>query len=120
MGYDIDHALTVASHFEVGSDEWIVALLHDVLEDTNVTAGDLRNRFKLSEKLIQDIVIISRDIFNEESYNSYIRRVYFGGTTVKAVKLADLRENLKRSQFPNSPYNTLVKRYEWAIEYLES
>lgn len=114
MSYDIEHGLKVASHFKFGSEEWIVATLHDVLEDTELTAGDLR-KLGVPEPIIQDIVILTRV---DESYKTYIGRVYFGGKTVKAVKLADLRENLRRA--PGTPYASLVKRYEEAIEYLES
>ena len=68
----------------------IVGLLHDTIEDTNVTPDYLRN-LGFPKEIIDGILSVTR--LNGESYDDFIRRA--GESRIgKEVKLADLEDNL--------------------------
>ena len=66
-----------------------VALLHDVLEDTNVSEEELLKE-GISEAVIKNIKLLTKD--KNETYFDYLERVKSSKTAVK-VKLADLKHN---------------------------
>ncbi len=68
----------------------IVALLHDVLEDTAVTANDLRSA-GFTEEIIQAVKVLTRE--SNEDYFEYIRRIKVN-PLARQVKIADLKDNL--------------------------
>lgn len=71
-------------------EEKIVAILHDVMEDTDVTSDDLREA-GIPEKLILEIEALTHAPSME--YDEYIKRVsHFSIASV--VKLADLKDNM--------------------------
>lgn len=106
------HPLAVADQFE---DERLAAaaLLHDVLEDSlDWTAARL-----LGHGIPPDIVRLVQTLTRreDETYFDYIRRVK-SDPDATAIKLADLRHNLRRSDVYG--LDSLRKRYEKAIEIL--
>lgn len=108
------HPLAVADQFE---DERLAAaaLLHDVLEDSlDWTAARL-----LGHGIPPDIVRLVQTLTRTEgeTYFSYISRVK-ANPDATAIKLADLRHNLRRSDVDG--LGSLRKRYEKAIEILET
>jgi len=107
----IGHVLRVA--FAQDSDEArVVALLHDVVEDSDVSLDDLRGDFP--EAIVVQVDAMSRR--EGERYVSYIRRVANYGIASR-VKIADLRDNLDPSRRMGVS-DSLVKRYEQALEFL--
>ena len=73
----------------------IVALLHDVVEDTDYTLDDLR------EMGFPEEAIVALDLLTHREgvpYMEYIRRMRDNPVAVK-VKLADLTHNSDRSRF---------------------
>lgn len=108
---DIKHALEVAGNFEYGTQEWLAALLHDVLEDTNATAKDLR-KAGIPHRIVETVEILTRS--DTETYAEYIARVSFDDTAT-SIKVADLKTNLARM---NKEHESLRSRYEKALDEL--
>lgn len=93
----------------------IVALLHDVIEDTEytgITIHNITDTFpNMSRPFIDALINLTRRV--DESYTDYILRIkkygdatYYGINTI-AVKLADIEDNLD----PNRPTLTPHARY---------
>ncbi|MFI5145127.1 MAG: GTP pyrophosphokinase [Ignavibacteria bacterium] len=70
--------------------EKIVAVLHDVIEDSELTYKDLCDA-GFSEEIIDAIASISKQ--DDEEYYDYIKRVMQNKLACK-VKLADLEDNM--------------------------
>lgn len=84
------HPLRLMSRMETDA-ERIVAVLHDVIEDTNVTADDLR-REGFTEEVLDALACVTKT-HEEESYAAFIRRAA-ANPIARRVKLADLEDNL--------------------------
>lgn len=87
----IEHPKRVASHFSTEESQ-IVAWLHDVLEDSNLTGYDLEEK-GISEELVKIIYILTRR--KDEGYFNYMIRVKQNKEAVK-IKIADLTDNLEK------------------------
>ena len=93
-----------------------VALLHDVVEDTDVTLEQLAQLFP---KEVTDAVAAMTH-GKDEPYLAYVARVK-QNPIAKAVKLADLRHNSDESRMPDaSPekLNYFRNKYAKAFEIL--
>jgi (p)ppGpp synthase/HD superfamily hydrolase len=114
----------------VSDEAKVVAALHDVIEDSSITAAGL-NAKGIGTKYTDSIVDLTR---GEESYADYIERIATsGGITAVEVKIADLRDNLGRMpEIPNPgegergwtrptkpEWASLRRRYERALATLE-
>ncbi len=75
-------------------EEQTVALLHDVLEDSSITAEELRKE-GFSPAVIEAVEALTRK--KDEPYLEYIRRVK-QNPLARVVKLADIRENLNANR----------------------
>ncbi|MBQ9902454.1 MAG: bifunctional (p)ppGpp synthetase/guanosine-3',5'-bis(diphosphate) 3'-pyrophosphohydrolase [Clostridia bacterium] len=73
----------------------IVALLHDVVEDTDYTLDDLR-KMGFSEEVCEALDLLTHR--KEEPYPDYVRSIRNNPIAAK-VKLADLAHNSDRSRF---------------------
>lgn len=95
----------------------IVALLHDVIEDTDYTLDDLRN-FGFSEEILSAIRLMTHD--DSVPYMEYVAAIK-SNPIARAVKLADLKHNsdLSRLDFVDEKALQRVKKYKAAIELLE-
>ena len=71
-----------------------VALLHDVIEDTDVSAEKLRQE-GISETVIHNIMLLTKG--KGEDYMDYLERIKSSEIAVK-VKLADLKHNSDSSR----------------------
>lgn len=99
----------------------MVAVLHDVVEDTACTLGDLR-RLGYPEGIITALDRLTRR--DGEVYEAYIERVE-DDPLARQVKLADLADNLANSRriaaVSASPeVQERMTRYEWAIARLRA
>jgi (p)ppGpp synthase/HD superfamily hydrolase len=92
----------------------IIAVLHDVIEDTGWTLSNLRE-LGFSERVLESLSAISRNEY--EPYFDYIKRCALG-RKARSVKLADLRDNLDKSRIHVLGYDQ-QDRYRKAIEILE-
>ena len=87
------HPLHLAEQM-TSEDACVTALLHDVLEDTDVTVEDLRKE-GFSETQIEAVELLSRS--EDEDYFDYVRRIR-SNALAKEVKLADLAHNRDRTR----------------------
>lgn len=75
-------------------DEKIVAVLHDVVEDTFMTIEDIRNT-GFSTEVVSALDALTKK--NKESYDKFIDRV-LQNRIACIVKLADLKDNMDLSR----------------------
>jgi (p)ppGpp synthase/HD superfamily hydrolase len=68
-----------------------VALLHDIIEDTEMTEELLR-KYPFTEDIIQAVIAITH--FNSESHDEYITRCN-KNKIARIVKIADMLHNIK-------------------------
>ncbi|GED72878.1 hypothetical protein BRE01_65800 [Brevibacillus reuszeri] len=99
-------------------DTMIAAVLHDVLEDTDVTVEDLK-KAGISEAVIEGVVALTKQA--GETYTDFIRRAKCN-SIAKTVKLADLEDNcdLTRLSNPTEEDFQRVERYKRARSELLS
>ncbi|KKM58825.1 hypothetical protein LCGC14_1548850 [marine sediment metagenome] len=105
----IMHPLAVAWMVE-GKDAKVVALLHDVLEDTDVTLNELSRGFPA--RIVNAVKNLTRN--SGETYEGYIYCMRYH-PLARRVKIADLRHNM--STLPAG--HSLKKRYRAALKVLE-
>ena len=99
------HPIHLAEQMDTES-ECIVALLHDVVEDTDITIEYLATEF--SENIIQAIKLLTHD--DSVPYMDYIRKIK-SNSLAKNVKLADLEHNSDTTRLEN-PTEKAIKRWE--------
>ena len=103
--------LAVARH---GMNAQMVAVLHDVVEDTSVTLDDLR------EQGIPGIVVAAVDAITkrpEEKYESYLSRVRVNDLAL-AVKFEDIKHNMSRlTHLEPEHAGYLAKKYTRALQF---
>lgn len=94
----------------------IVALLHDIVEDTPCTIDELRN-IGFDNQIIEAISIMTHN--ESVPYMEYIRQVKLN-PIAKAVKLADLKHNsdLTRLDMITEKDLKRVEKYQTAISIL--
>ncbi len=95
----------------------VVALLHDVVEDTDITFDDLK------EKGIPESVIVPLRLITHEKGTDYMEYIRSVGTDPIAtkVKLADLSHNMDVTRYcrPMTEYEMKrQEKYQRAKEYL--
>lgn len=96
----------------------IVALLHDVIEDTDITYDDLRKE-GFSEKIIEGIKGVTK--IEGEDYMDFVKRAKQNEISRK-VKIADLRHNMDLTRLEIVTERDLIRqeKYKKALEYLLS
>ena len=114
----IEHPLHVASQVET-LELKMIAVLHDTLEDSSLTAADLMEA-GLPEEVVEAIVVLTHEDGNEEAYLDYIRRVA-GNKLAARVKKEDLKRNMdmSRIQSPTEKDRKRCAKYEKALRLLE-
>ena len=96
----------------------IVALLHDVVEDTDYTLEDLR-AMGFGEEVIDALALLTH-----KKHVPYLQYVYQikDNRIARAVKLADLRHNSDSSRMDELDEKAMARleKYKAAIKILES
>lgn len=106
------HPLAVMNRVKT-LEEKIVAVLHDVIEDTNVTVKELEEE-GFPPYIIAALLSVTRN--EDETYFEFIKRC-IQNKIGRIVKLADIKENLDFSRIPNPTeeqiiaYKNREKRY---------
>lgn len=108
----IEHVHRVADRL-VYLEEKTIALLHDTLEDTDVTEEDLRKEFP--EFVVEAVKALTRNK-EKETYEDFIKRAALNDMAIK-VKVADIKDNYERKMLEPRP--DLKKRYKEALEFLQ-
>ena len=111
-----NHPKRVADNFYEDNDI-IVALLHDVIEDTDITLEHLK------KEGFNDDILTALDAMTKregESYDLFIERVKDNPIALK-VKMADLRDNMDILRLPELTEKDLqrIAKYHKAYKYLE-
>lgn len=109
------HPLRIMSKFRI-RDEQIVAVLHDVVEDTNITLENLRV-LGYNSQIINSIDKLTRR--ENENYNSYINRASMDNIAL-LVKIEDLKDNLDNTRLKKVTPEDISRtnRYLKSLAYL--
>ena len=105
----ITHPIRVADSLE-GPIEKIVAILHDTIEDTDVTANFLLKQ-GFNQEIIDAVVALTR--IENETYREFIERIAKNDIAC-FVKIADIEDNL----IDMGPSHGLFYRYHQGLVYL--
>ena len=110
----IFHPVHLAEQMDT-EEECIVALLHDVVEDTEVTFEDLEKEF--SKTIIDAIRLLTHD--KSVDYMEYVKNLK-SNTIARKVKLADLRHNSDSTRLIKITDKDIerINKYKRAIELL--
>ena len=113
----IFHPLRVMLNVKGGENEQCAAVLHDVMEDTDVTEADLiRNGF--DKDIITALNLLTKA--SDMDYMDYIRNLKVN-PIARAVKAADLEDNMDMSRIENPTEKDYIrlKKYIKAKKLLE-
>lgn len=112
------HVLNVALALEPDLGLMCAGVLHDVIEDCDLSATDLRER-GVADETIRIVEILTRK--NGETYDAFVERISTDARAVK-VKLADISHNLRADRMrrlPDQQRQALTAKYEQASEKLK-
>lgn len=123
----IMHPLTVAESLVDYGEYYVAAgLLHDVIEDTDVTIEDLEQI--LPKEVTEALKLLTHSIRTHtheeyiESYRAYVRKIKESGNDIALkVKIADLTNNMDITRIKNpteKDYRRIEEKYKPAMEYL--
>ena len=115
-----NHLLKVYANVD-NYDEKIIALLHDVVEDSEVTFADLKV-YGYPENILEALRVLTKK--KGEYYPDYIERI-IDSNNIQAlnVKLADLKHNVDINRIENptiNDYERINKRYIPAINKIQN
>lgn len=111
----IFHLMHVMNNVENASCK-IVAVLHDILEDTDITKDDLIN-YGFSENIVEAINVLTKP--KQQVYMQYIENVK-KNSIAKQVKLVDLKHNMDLTRLKCITEKDLkrTEKYFKAYQYL--
>ncbi len=114
--FHIAHVARVAEGVAADDCAQRVAWLHDVIEDSELTAEDLTGRLTADE--LQALKLLTHNTATE-SYEAYVERIIdatgTAGRLARAVKQADMLDNLRRRARDHDP---AVAQYGLALAAL--
>ena len=109
------HPVHIAEQM-ITEDTCVVALLHDVLEDTDVTLEDMRKE-GFTEQQLEAVQLMTHS--KNVPYMDYVKKLS-GNAVARAVKIGDLKHNMDRSRL--SEYTEKdeqrYRKYKEALEQL--
>lgn len=93
-----------------------IAMLHDVIEDSDMSADDLRT-LGFDERIVQAVDALSRR--EGEDYFAYVQRAV-SDPLAREVKQADLLDNLDstRKTPPDEKHRERLEKYEKALQII--
>ena len=92
-----------------------VALLHDIVEDTDVTLEQLAQDFP--PEVIQAVALLTNN--PQESYFEYVRKIR-GNRIATVVKLADLEHNSAEARLLGVESVAERQKEVWRVKYQEA
>jgi (p)ppGpp synthase/HD superfamily hydrolase len=116
------HPLRVMSDLSlVNSDQHCIAVLHDVFEDCEVTAFEIR-KLNLPNNILDSLDAITH--YENEPNIQYWRRILMDPTgDARIVKLADIRDNsseFRMQGLPEVDRIRMSKKYQEALQVLNA
>jgi (p)ppGpp synthase/HD superfamily hydrolase len=104
-----------------GEQAMTVAVLHDIVEDTPVTL-DYLSHLGFPDPVVRAVDLLTRPAAgspDRPTYQSYVQRIVNSGPGLAIfVKIADLRDNLRRVGDLPIQEQGIARRYEQAIHML--
>ena len=91
----------------------IVAILHDIIEDTDITE-DYLFKIGLSKRIVDAVVALTRS--EDMDYQEYIKNLS-SNPLAKEVKLADLEHNMDLKRLPTLEEKDLERKRKYQIAY---
>lgn len=91
----------------------IVAILHDIIEDTDITE-DYLLKIGLSKRIVDAVVALTRS--EDIDYQEYIKNLG-SNPLAKEVKLADLEHNMDLKRLPTLEEKDLERNRKYQIAY---
>ena len=91
----------------------IVAILHDIIEDTDITE-DYLLKIGLSKRIVDSVVALTRS--EDMDYQEYIKNLS-SNPLAKEVKLADLEHNMDLKRLPTLEEKDLERNRKYQIAY---
>ena len=115
----LNHPVAVAENFAGDISAMIVALLHDVVEDTGYSFSDLEVAVPLEPAELAALKLLTHD--ENISYFDYIAKIS-GNALAAKVKIADLQHNSDLTRIPENLRTekdlARVEKYRRALEIL--
>jgi guanosine-3',5'-bis(diphosphate) 3'-pyrophosphohydrolase len=113
----VEHPLRMMQSLD-GEDAKIVALLHDVVEDTPITLDMLRSA-GYGEHVIEAVDCLTKR--EGETYEAFITRAA-ANPLAHQVKIADLKDNMNPARIsnPTEKDRQRMEKYRRALQQLES
>lgn len=99
-------------------EEMIVAVLHDIVEDTKMTLSDLRDK-GFSESVLNAVELLTTS--DGGDYDDYLNALV-ANPLARKVKIADLLDNMNVAELPDLQEKDLarLKKYHKALRRLEN
>lgn len=91
----------------------IVAILHDIIEDTDITE-DYLLKIGLPKRIVDAVVALTRS--EDMDYQEYIKNLS-SNPLAKEVKLADLEHNMDLKRLPTLEEKDLERNRKYQIAY---
>lgn len=94
----------------------ITALLHDVVEDSDITLFDLEN-YGFDTEIIKAVKLLTRQ--NNITYKEYIEKIKTNDIA-RTIKIADLKHNLDMTRLDNITPNDIkrAEKYKKSLAFL--
>lgn len=109
------HPLRLMARFSTET-EMIVAVLHDVIEDSDTTCDDLKSA-GFSDEVINAIGCLTKR--KNENYDSFISRIS-GNDLARGIKIEDIKDNLDLTRLSQITEKDLrrIEKYHRALKTL--
>ncbi len=97
---------------------FIVALLHDIFEDTELTKNELIKKGIDDLEIINALILLTKQ--KEQKYFDYIKQIY-NDDIARIVKIFDLENNmdLRRLSLLTNKDLERINKYWWSWKYLK-
>jgi guanosine-3',5'-bis(diphosphate) 3'-pyrophosphohydrolase len=110
------HPFAVMGLLEVEDEELqCMALLHDVVEDTNITYNELRDA-GMSDRVIEGVKILTKQ--RGQSYEEY-KALVFSSRDAMIVKMADLTHNTDIRRLKGVSQKDIERMTKYHVFFLE-
>ena len=118
-GHDYIHHPIRVMHAMSNDQEKIVAILHDVVEDSDWTFDRLKEE-GFEDSVIESLRCVTK-YSEEEDYQEFIKRAATNKIATK-VKIADIEDNLDLSRLGTLTEKDLIRieKYKKALQYLKA
>ena len=118
-GHDYIHHPIRVMHAMSNDQEKIVAILHDVVEDSDWTFERLKEE-GFEDSVIESLRCVTK-YSEEEDYQEFIKRAATNKIATK-IKMADIEDNLDLSRLGTLTEKDLIRieKYKKALQYLKA